>query len=202
MSNGQDICLKIAALNPDGSFIGGTVDLEFRNLTLNQTAVQKGVDASQEIPVSGLLRAPQGNYQVTVTPSRGFKAQPAQFVNIPASGSTTLKFTFQSQSPATPPQPSGQAASTPRQPPPKSSSTPPPPQPPAQPSTTPKPQQPSGQPPATPTDSTQRGGEDICLVIRVLDPRRICLEEPSILSTNPRTERVKSKKRKGLTRQS
>ena len=172
MSNGQDICLKIAALNPDGSFIGGTVDLEFRNLTLNQTAVQKGVDASQEIPVSGLLRAPQGNYQVTVTPSRGFKAQPAQFVNIPASGSTTLKFTFQSQSPATPPQPSGQAASTPRQPPPKSSSTPPPPQPPAQPSTTPKPQQPSGQPPATPTDSTQRGGEDICLVIRVLDPQK------------------------------
>ncbi|MGA9767585.1 MAG: hypothetical protein WBV94_00985, partial [Blastocatellia bacterium] len=92
MVDNQVITLKIRVLDAQGQFRGGTVDLEFKHRTLSTQ--QRGLDASREIAISGLRRAPTGDYQVTVTPTDVFKPQ-SQFVNIPASGFATMTVTIE-----------------------------------------------------------------------------------------------------------
>lgn len=102
MADSKDIVLKIKILDSQGNFLGGTVDLELKHQTLHETAKLRRLDASREIPVSGLRRAPQGLYQITVTPSEHFDPQ-SQFINIPASGSKTVEFTYAKQPDDKPP---------------------------------------------------------------------------------------------------
>jgi hypothetical protein len=87
----SDTTLRIRVLNPQRQPLGGTVDIEFKPQGTGQTLNVKGADASKDIDVSGLQRTPQGLYQVTVTPTDVFRPSP-QFVNVPASGFTTLEF--------------------------------------------------------------------------------------------------------------
>ena len=89
MSDNQDITLKILVHDAQGKFRGGTVDVEFKHLTLSEHAKQRGLDASREITIAGLRRAPMGNYQITVIPTDVFEPE-SQFVNIPASGFATM----------------------------------------------------------------------------------------------------------------
>ncbi|MGZ8842403.1 MAG: neuraminidase-like domain-containing protein, partial [Pyrinomonadaceae bacterium] len=84
MADTQDITLKIRVLDAQGNFRGGTVDVEFRHRTLSDQSTQRGLDASREINIAGLRRAPTGDYKITVIPTDVFKPQ-SQFVNIPAS---------------------------------------------------------------------------------------------------------------------
>jgi hypothetical protein len=91
--NDEDIAIKIRAVDQQGNFLGGKVDLGFKHHTLNESAAQKGLDASREIAVKGLRRAPQGMYEVTVSPTDVFHPQ-SQFVNIPASGFASMVFVF------------------------------------------------------------------------------------------------------------
>jgi hypothetical protein len=93
MPDNQDITLKIRVLDAQGQFRGGTVDVEFKHQTLSDHGMQRGLDASREINIAGLRRAPQGDYQITVTPTDRFEPK-SQFVNIPASGSAMMKVTI------------------------------------------------------------------------------------------------------------
>ncbi|MEP6913860.1 MAG: hypothetical protein ABI923_13950 [bacterium] len=92
MANDQDIALKIRVLNPQGQYLGGTVDLDIKHRTLSDHLEYKSLPAAGEIAIPDLHRAPIGNYQVTVTPTEVFKPQ-SQFVNIPASGFATMTVT-------------------------------------------------------------------------------------------------------------
>src|SRR5258706_15593718 len=85
MPDNQDIPLKIRVLDAHGQFRGGTVTVEFKRLRLSAPDTQRGLDASREINIAGLRRAPSGDYQITVTPTDVFTPK-TQFVNIPASG--------------------------------------------------------------------------------------------------------------------
>jgi Tc toxin complex TcA C-terminal TcB-binding domain/ABC toxin N-terminal region/Neuraminidase-like domain/Salmonella virulence plasmid 28.1kDa A protein len=89
----EDVALRIHIRNPLGNFLGGTVDIEFKNLPMRETSVEHTLDASKEIAVSGLHRAPNGDYQVTITPGRGLQPQ-TQSVTIPATGFATLDLVF------------------------------------------------------------------------------------------------------------
>jgi hypothetical protein len=93
MADNQDITLKIRVLDTRGQFRGGTVDIEIKHRTLSDRAQQRGLDASREINLTGLRRAPKGDYQITVTPTDVFKPQ-SQFVNIPATGFATMTVTI------------------------------------------------------------------------------------------------------------
>jgi hypothetical protein len=93
MADKQDITLKISVLDAQGQFRGGSVDVDFEHRTLSDHTQQRGLDASREIDVGGLRRAPTGDYKVTVTTTDVFK-QKSQFVNIPASGFATMKVTI------------------------------------------------------------------------------------------------------------
>lgn len=93
MPDNQDITLKILVLDAQGNFRGGTVDVEFKHSTLSEHGTQRGLDASREINIAGLRRAPTGDYQITVTPTDVFEPK-SQFVNIPASGFATMKVTI------------------------------------------------------------------------------------------------------------
>jgi hypothetical protein len=84
-----DVCIVVSVHNPQGKPLGGTVDLVFARPKPGSTVTLKAQDASKDIPVSGLQRAPQGNYQLTVTPTD--VAKPAtQSVAIPATGFSTV----------------------------------------------------------------------------------------------------------------
>ena len=87
----NDICIRLKVLNPEHRPLGGTVDLEFKPKEGGPTRTVKAVDASKDIDVSGLQRAPKGVYTVTVTPTDVFKPM-SQFVTIPASGFHTVEF--------------------------------------------------------------------------------------------------------------
>lgn len=93
MAGKQNIVLKIRVLDSQGNLRGGSVDIEFKHRTLSDRAVQRGLDASREIAISGLRRTPIGDYQVTVTPNDVFDPQ-SQFINLPASGFATMEFVF------------------------------------------------------------------------------------------------------------
>jgi hypothetical protein len=93
MADTQDLTLKIRVVTSQGQFRGGTVDIEIKHRTLSDRAQQRGLDASREINIAGLRRAPIGDYQITVTPTDVFKPQ-SQFVNIPASGFATMTVTI------------------------------------------------------------------------------------------------------------
>src|SRR5882724_4115375 len=93
MPDNQDTTLKILVHDAQGQFRGGTVDVEFKHRTLSDHGTQRGLDASREINIEGLRRAPTGDYQITVTPTDVFKPQ-SQFVNIPASGFATMTDTI------------------------------------------------------------------------------------------------------------
>ena len=84
----SDICIRVIVLNPQGQPLGGTVNLEFKPQAAGSTVDVKGADASKNIDVSGLQRAPQGLYQLTVTPTDVSKPA-SQFVTIPAGGFAT-----------------------------------------------------------------------------------------------------------------
>ena len=93
MPDNQDFTLKIRVLDAQGQFRGGTVDVEIKHRTLSDRAQQRALDASREINIAGLRRAPSGDYQITVAPTDVFKPQ-SQFVNIPASGFATMTVTI------------------------------------------------------------------------------------------------------------
>jgi len=93
MPDNPDIALKIRVVDAEGKLLAGAVDIEFQHRTLTDHAVQRGLDASREIDISGLRRALAGDYQVTVTPTYDFKPE-SQFVNLSASGFATLGFVF------------------------------------------------------------------------------------------------------------
>jgi hypothetical protein len=90
MPDNQDITLRILVHDAQGQFRGGTVDVEFKHRTLSDYGKQRGLDASREINIAGLRRAPTGDYKITVTPTDVFKPQ-SQFINIPASGFLTIE---------------------------------------------------------------------------------------------------------------
>ena len=87
----DDICIRLKVLNLHREPLGGTVDLEFKPKDGGRTLTVKVVDASKDIDVSGLQRAPKGLYAVTVIPTDVFKPT-SQFVTIPASGFITVEF--------------------------------------------------------------------------------------------------------------
>jgi hypothetical protein len=83
------VCIVVTVHNPQGQPLGGTVDLVFTPQKPGNTVTLKAQEASREIAVSGLQRSPQGNYQLTVTPTD--VAKPAtQSVVIPATGFSTV----------------------------------------------------------------------------------------------------------------
>src|ERR1700693_3500532 len=87
---GSDTSVRLRILNPQRQPLGGSVDVEFRRRNVGPGMSVKGANASRDIDVRGLLRAPHGHYQVIVTPTDVFKPV-SQFVNIPASGFNTLE---------------------------------------------------------------------------------------------------------------
>jgi hypothetical protein len=91
--NENDVALCVRVLNQQRQPLGGTVDIELKPQVAGETLNVNGVDASKDIAISGLQRAPQGIYEVTVTPS-GVFAPASQFVMIPASGVKTAEFLF------------------------------------------------------------------------------------------------------------
>ncbi len=93
MTDNQDIVLKIRVLDVLGNFLGGTVDIRFEHTRLSERPEYRDVDASQEIDIRGLRRAPEGIYKVFVTVADPWKQQ-GKFVNIPPSGFATLDFVF------------------------------------------------------------------------------------------------------------
>lgn len=94
MADNQDITLKIRVLDTKGNFRGGTVDVEYKHRTLSDRGKNRGLDASREINLAGLRRAPQGDYQITVIPTDVFKPQ-SQFITIPSSGFATMTVTIE-----------------------------------------------------------------------------------------------------------
>jgi IPT/TIG domain len=86
-----DVCIRISVVNSAGQPLGGTVNIDFQPQTSGPELNARGADASKNIDVPGLQRAPNGLYQVTVTPTDVFKPS-SQFVNIPASGFATATF--------------------------------------------------------------------------------------------------------------
>jgi hypothetical protein len=87
----QDITLRVDIRQPDGSQFRGKVDIECKHQALSDHRIIRGIDASRTIDISGLKRAPQGLYQITVTPVDVF-APESQFVSIPASGFAAAQF--------------------------------------------------------------------------------------------------------------
>src|SRR5260370_38310363 len=83
-----DICIRLRILTPQRQPLGGTVDIEFKRRNVGPGMTVKGANASRDIDVRGLLRAPHGHYQVIVTPTDVFNPV-SHFVNIPASGFNT-----------------------------------------------------------------------------------------------------------------
>src|SRR4051794_34271353 len=98
MPDDKDVALIIRVRNPDGNFLGGTVDVEFQHRTLSDHSVARALDASREIDIKGLRRAPAGDYTVTVTPNTAVFQPKSQFINIPASGSASAEFVFKKDS--------------------------------------------------------------------------------------------------------
>ena len=88
---GSNICLRLNVVSADETPFRGTVDIECKHQTLSDRRQLRNVDASQTIAIRGLMRAPQGLYEVTVTPTAVFKPV-SQFVNVPPSGFTTIEF--------------------------------------------------------------------------------------------------------------
>ena len=86
-------CIRLRILNPQRQPLGGTVDIEFKRRNSGPGTTVKGADASRDIDVRGLLRAPHGRYQVIVTPTDVFMPI-SQYVNIPAAGFHTLDMTI------------------------------------------------------------------------------------------------------------
>jgi len=101
-----DICIRLRILNSQRQPLGGTVDLEFKRQNTGTTVTIKGAAAAKDIEVRGLQRAPQGLYQLTVTPTDVFKPV-SQFVNIPARGFHTLEIVVDKSSMQKPAPPAG-----------------------------------------------------------------------------------------------
>jgi hypothetical protein len=93
MPPADDICIRLRILNSQNQPLGGTVNIEFQPQEVGSPVTLRNIDASKDIDVSDLQRAPQGLYEVTVTPTNVFKPN-SQFLNIPASGFITAVFTF------------------------------------------------------------------------------------------------------------
>jgi len=87
----NDISIRLQVLNPQRQPLGGTVDIELKPQGAGDTVNVKGADASKDIDISGLQRHPQGNYQVTVTPTDVSKPA-SQLVTVPARGFNTVVF--------------------------------------------------------------------------------------------------------------
>ena len=89
----SNISIRIEVMNPQGRFLGGTVDIAFKPQGPGRTKSVRGADASKAIEVGGLQRTPNGKYQVTIAPSDG--SEPAsRLVTIPASGFRTVRVTI------------------------------------------------------------------------------------------------------------
>jgi hypothetical protein len=99
-------CIRLRIVNPQRQPLGGTVDLEFKRRNVGPGLTVKRADASRDIDVRGLLRAPYGRYRVIVTPTDVFKPV-SQFVNIPASGFNTLEIVIDKGAAEKPAAPAG-----------------------------------------------------------------------------------------------
>lgn len=97
----NDISIRLQVLNPQRQPLGGTVDIELKPQGAGDTVTVKGADASKDIDISGLQRPPQGNYQVTVTPTDVSKPA-SQIVTVPARGFNTFEFTIDKAAPTIP----------------------------------------------------------------------------------------------------
>jgi hypothetical protein len=102
----NDTCLRLRILNPQRQLLGGTVDLEFKRRNVDRGITVKGAEASKDINVRGLLRAPHGHYQLIVSPTDVFKPL-TQFVNIPANGFNTLEIVIDKEAAEKPAEPAG-----------------------------------------------------------------------------------------------
>jgi hypothetical protein len=85
--------LIIRVLGADGEPLGGKVDVVVRHRRLDEGDEVRGADASEDIVVEKLRRAPEGDYRVTVT-RRGEKRSQSKFVTIPEQGTATASFVF------------------------------------------------------------------------------------------------------------
>src|SRR5262245_45812952 len=103
MPRTPDITLRIHVLSRTGTFLGGTVDVDIKNVTLSDRVVLRKVSAAEPIVIEGLVRFGASTYQVTVNTIEPFEVQ-AQFVMIPPSGEAKLEFKFDRR-PADPPPP-------------------------------------------------------------------------------------------------
>ncbi len=92
-----DVGLNINVKTKGGGRFAGTVNIDSENQTLSDHQEFRNVDASKAIAIKGLLRAPKGLYQVTVTPTTVFEPV-SQFVNIPASGAIRVEVVVETSS--------------------------------------------------------------------------------------------------------
>ncbi|MGD2070369.1 MAG: hypothetical protein PVI57_16965, partial [Gemmatimonadota bacterium] len=93
MSN-PDIVLKIRVLDREGELLGEHVHILLDHTRLRSERRElQNVDASREISIAGLRRAPDGHYNVTVRLADPDEEQ-SKTVMIPASGFATLEFVF------------------------------------------------------------------------------------------------------------
>jgi len=92
LPGGDGICIRLRILNPQRQPLGGTVDIDFKAFGLFESRTIKAADASKDIDVSGLVRAPKVLfYEVIVTPP-GTAKPASQTVVIPPVGFITAVF--------------------------------------------------------------------------------------------------------------
>lgn len=87
----SDISIRLRVLNAQRQPLGGTVDIELKPQAAGDTVNVKAADASKDIDISGLQRPPQGNYQVTVTPT-DVPVPVSQPLTVPPRGFNTVEF--------------------------------------------------------------------------------------------------------------
>ena len=84
--------LRLELLDVYGRRLKERVDISLRSRTLSDVKQAKGASASKKLLIKELHGAPNGLYQIEVTPSSYLPV--GQFVNLKASGITDVKITF------------------------------------------------------------------------------------------------------------
>jgi hypothetical protein len=87
-----DGILTLGLVDVYGTPIPEKADILLRNQVLSDDPAFRGLDASQQIAITGLNTAPQGLYRVEID-SPSYRTV-SQFVNIPASGTAQKTFTL------------------------------------------------------------------------------------------------------------
>src|ERR1700722_6043749 len=91
MAATDNIAIRVRVLNPQRQPLTGVVDIEFKPQAAGLPPVTiRAADASKDIDVTGLERAPAGVYQMTVTSGEGTNPV-SQSVTIPTTGFNTVE---------------------------------------------------------------------------------------------------------------